>query len=240
MKIKKNKKYDLENYRGLFLRIGLVISVFTIYYLVEIKSYEDIDYGSFGDLDMGILDEEEAIITEQQKPPPPPPPPPPAAPVEILKVVDDDIDIIEVDIASTDDTDGPIEILPFEDEEEQIEAVNFMVVENKPVFPGCENEPDEKAKYNCFQKMIHKHIVKTFKYPEIAMEMEVQGTVLVSFEISKTGEISKIKIVRGVDKSLDGEASRIVKLLPKVIPAQQRGKPVPVKYTLPVAFRLSY
>ena len=239
--IKKNPKFNLENYKGIFLSAGMVLTLLTIYLVVENKTYEKIDYDSFAQEATAVLDEEDIPITEVQKKPPPPPPPPPPKPKEILKVVDDNVDVEEVEIASTEiDEDEEVNIEEFEDTEEDVGPMNFMVVENKPVFPGCENEPDEKAKYKCFQKKIHKHIAKNFKYPEIAMEMEIQGNVVVSFEIGKSGSITNIKVLRGVDKSLDAEASRLIGLLPSMIPAKQRGKPVPVKYTIPVRFKLSF
>lgn len=238
--MKKNPKLDLENYKGLFLQAGLVLSLLAIFIFMEWKTYEDIEYNSFGDDGAVELEEDDVPITEIQKKPPPPPPPPPPAPKEILKVVEDDVEIEEVEIASSEmDEEEEIEFEDFEEVEEEV-AMNFMVVENKPVFPGCEDQADEKAKYMCFQKSIHKHIAKNFEYPEIAMEMEIQGNVVISFTIAKTGAITDIQILRGVDKSLDQEAQRLIKLLPKMIPAKQRGRPVPVKYTIPVRFKLQF
>ena len=239
--IKKNPKFNLENYKGIFLVAGMVLTLLTIYLVVENKTYEKMDYDSFAQEATAVLDEEDIPITEVQKKPPPPPPPPPPKPIEMLKIVKDNVEIEDVQIAPTEiDDNEAIDIYQFDDTEEDVPAMDFMVVENKPVFPGCENEPDEKAKYKCFQKKIHKHIAKNFKYPEIAMEMEIQGSVFVSFEIGKSGVITNIKVLRGIDKSLDVEASRLIGLLPSMIPAKQRGKPVPVKYTIPVKFKLSF
>ena len=85
--------------------------------------------------------------------------------------------------------------------------IPFSVIEEVPVFPGCENEEDKRA---CFQKMMNKHIVKNFRYPEIAQEMGIQGKVYIQFMIHEDGSIGNIQ-KRGPDKNLEDEASRIIR-----------------------------
>ena len=76
------------------------------------------------------------------------------------------------------------------------------------------------------------------KYPQIALENGVQGKVFVQFVVEKDGSVSNIKVVRGVDASLDKEAVRVVSVMPKWKPGKQRGKAVRVAYTLPIAFQI--
>ena len=84
---------------------------------------------------------------------------------------------------------------------------------------------------------MNKHIVKNFRYPDIAQEMGIQGRVYINFIISKDGSISNIRM-RGPDKNLENEAKRIISKLPKMIPGKQRGRPVRVPFSIPITFRL--
>ena len=89
-----------------------------------------------------------------------------------------------------------------------------------------------------FQEKIQKHIIKNFRYPEIAQEMGIQGRVFVQFIIGKDGNISGIR-TRGTDKNLEKEANRIISKLPKMTPGKQRGRPVRVPFSIPVTFKLN-
>jgi protein TonB len=81
-------------------------------------------------------------------------------------------------------------------------------------------------------------VSRNFEFPEMAKEMGIQGRVYVNFVIEKNGSITNVEIVRGVDPLLDDEAVRVVKKLPKLIPAKQRGKPVRMSFTLPINAKL--
>ena len=121
--------------------------------------------------------------------------------------------------------------------EEDLDAdVPFAIIEDVPLFPGCENvKKSERRK--CFQDKIQRHIAKNFRYPEIAQEMGIQGRVHVQFIISKDGSITGIQS-RGPDKNLEKEANRIISKLPKMIPGKQRGRAVRVPFSIPINFRL--
>ena len=112
--------------------------------------------------------------------------------------------------------------------------VPFSVVENAPVFPGCEDAADKRA---CFQEKMFAHISKNFRYPENAQKNGVQGKVYVNFVINEDGLISKARM-RGPDKSLEEEAARIIGKLPKMTPGLQRGRAVNVPFTIPITFKL--
>ena len=217
MERKKNKNANLEEKRGLFLQIGFIITLLIILGAFEYRSYEKTAY-NLGDLNLEDLEEEIIPITKQEEKPPPPPPPPP----EIIEIVEDDIEIEEeIEIEDTEsDEDEIIEI------EEEDDDEFFMVVENMPEFPGGDLG-------------LMKFIQKNVKYPAIAKEYNITGKVYVSFIVDKTGQVTNVKIVRGVDKNLDAEALRVVKSLPKYKPGKQRGKAVRVMFTIPINFTLN-
>ena len=218
------------------MQIGLILSLLFVWGVLEYKSY-DHSVKSLGEEQVILEDEEIIPITErqQQKPPPPPPPPP-----EQIVVVKDDVQLEEeLQIESTEtDEEEAIEIEEVAVEEEEEEVFNFQVVESQPVYPGCEKQKTKQDKYMCFQKSIMRHVKKNFRYPEIAKEMGIQGRVIVQFVIGKDGKIKDAKVLRGVDKNLDKEALRIVSKIPRMTPAKQRGKAVPVSFMLPITFKL--
>ena len=114
--------------------------------------------------------------------------------------------------------------------------VPFAIIEDVPLYPGCERVPKSQRR-DCFQKEIQKHINKNFRYPEIAQEMGIQGRVFVQFTIQKDGSISGIR-TRGPDKNLEKEANRIISKLPRMTPGKQRGRPVRVPFSIPITFKL--
>ncbi|WP_324023795.1 energy transducer TonB [Maribacter sp. BPC-D8] len=233
MEPKKNPKADLTKNSSLYFVIGLFVVMLFTFVAFEWKTYDEVnDY----DISMNVDDllDEEVPMTEQIKTPPPPPPP--AAP-EIIEVVEDEEEVEETVIEST-ETSQEEEIVEVEDiavdEIEEDVDVPFAVIEDVPVFPGCENESDKRA---CFNKMIQKHIGKNFRYPEIAQEMGVQGRVSVMFVIQKDGSIGNVRM-RGPDKNLEKEAARIISKLPKMTPGKQRGRAVRVPFSIPINFKL--
>jgi len=217
MEPKKNPDISIENKKGLFFQVGLVITLVIVLGAFEWKSYEKVAY-NLGQLNLDDLEEEIIPITKQEVKPPPPPPPPP----EVIEIVEDEVEIEnEIEIEDTEsDEDEEIEIEEVDDEE------FFMVVENMPEFPGGDLG---------LMKYIQKHV----KYPAIAKEYNITGKVYVSFIVDKSGSVTNVKIVRGVDKNLDAEAMRVVKSLPKYKPGKQRGKSVRVMFTIPINFTLN-
>ncbi len=233
MELKKNPKADLTKNSGFYFVIGLFLVMLLTYGALEWKTYEG---GNEYDISMNVDDDldEEVPMTEQLKVPPPPPPP--AAP-EIIEVIEDEDEEEETVIEST-ETSQEEEVIEVDDVEvdEVVEDVDvpFAVIENVPVFPGCENESNKR---DCFNKMIQKHISKNFRYPEISQEMGVQGRVSVMFTIQKDGSIGNVRM-RGPDKNLEKEAARIIGKLPKMTPGKQRGRAVRVPFSIPIMFKL--
>ncbi len=233
MQIKKNPKADLSKNSNLYFAIGLAVILFISWRAIEWKTYDKSGYG-YEALNIDDDDDEEVPITEQIKTPPPPPPPPPAP--EIIEVVEDEEEIEETIIESTEtDQEEIVEIVEVEEEFEDVD-VPFAVIEDVPIYPGCERVAKSKRR-DCFQEQINKHIRKNFRYPEIAQEMGIQGRVYVNFVIDKDGSITSIRM-RGPDKNLEKEAQRIIAKLPRMTPGKQRGRAVRVPFSIPITFRL--
>jgi len=233
MQPKKSEKVDLTKNSSLYFVIGLSVVLFVSWQAIEWKTYKKTyDYEA---LNVEDDDDEEIPITEQLKTPPPPPPPPPPAP-EIIEIVEDEEDVEETVIESTETNEEEIiEIVEVEEEELDID-VPFAIIEDVPIFPGCERVKKSERR-NCFQEKMNKHIRKNFRYPEIAQEMGIQGRVYVNFIIAKDGRITNIRM-RGPDKNLENEAQRIIAKLPSMTPGKQRGRPVRVPFSIPITFRL--
>ncbi len=235
MEPKKSQKADLTRNLGLYFAIGLFLVTGITYVAMEWKSYDKSNYEFQAMGDDDDFDEEVPITEIQNTPPPPPPPPAP----EIIEVVEDEEEVEETVIESTETTQEE-EIVEVEEVEveEEIEDVDvpFAVIEDAPVFPGCEGVSKSKRK-DCFQEQMNKHIRKHFRYPEIAQEMGIQGRVYVQFTIQKDGSIGAVRM-RGPDKNLEKEAARIISKLPKMTPGKQRGRAVRVPFSIPITFKL--
>lgn len=239
MQVKKNPEVDLNRNSGLYFVIGLTIVLFLTWRALEYKSYPKQD--KIVEM-LNVVEDinEDVPVTEQLKTPPPPPPP--SAP-EIIEIVEDAAEIEETIIESTESSqDLVIEVIDVDDvevgEEEEEISVPFAIIENVPIFPGCESAKGNAERKVCFQKKIQEHVVKTFKYPQIAAEMGIQGRVFVQFAIDSKGYIADVR-TRGPDPGLEKEAGRIVASLPRMTPGMQRGKPVKVPYSIPVNFKLA-
>ena len=121
----------------------------------------------------------------------------------------------------------------------EISEVPFAIIEDAPVFPGCE-EVAKNKKIACFQEKLNEHIVKNFNYPKEARKKKIQGRISVLFTINSEGnvEITSTKAPEGCEL-LEAEAMRIICLLPKMEPGKFRGKAVSVKYLQPIIFQLN-
>ena len=228
MEIKKSEKANLENKKLLFVEIGLVISLGITLFAFEWTSKET-NVAVLEEQTQVVLEEEIIPITQET------PPPPPAAPK--IPVLSDQIDIVDDEIELEDDlfmnleddADLGVEIMDYVEVEEEVveeEAIPFQLVEEKPSFQGGDA--------NQFSKWVNQRLV----YPEIAKENGVQGRVTLQFTVEKDGSVTKVKVLRGVDPSLDKEAVRVVSMSPKWKPGKQRDRAVPVTYTFPVIFQL--
>jgi len=226
MEIKKTKKADLENKRGLFLEIGLVLALAIVFFAFEWRT--DSDEADVLDVveELSVIDELVPVTRPEPLTPPPPPPAPKLA--DVLIIVDNEEDFDEVlDIEDSEaQVDETYRVNVIDDgEPEPDEEQIFVIVEDMPQFPGGEIA-------------LLKWIAKSVKYPTLAQENGIAGRVHLNFVINETGGIDNIVVTRGVDPSLDREAVRVIKQMPKWKPGKQRGKAVKVSFSLPINFQL--
>lgn len=228
MEIKKSERADLERGKGTSLLIGFVIALGVMFVALEWTQREVEDNSELYTAKDMSLNEEMVPITLPEKKTVPPPPAA-VTKAEIIEIVEDDADIEEDIMASTEDNVewvdldeyDVVEVEP-EPEEEEI----FMVVEDQPEFPGG-------------TAALLDYLRKNIKYPAICRENNIQGRVLVTFIVNKDGAIVEPEVVKSVHPQLDREALRVIASMPNWKPGSQRGKPVRVKYTVPVNFRLN-
>lgn len=117
----------------------------------------------------------------------------------------------------------------------------ITVTESAPIFHGCD-EIDQSNSVNCFKQKMAEHVIKNMRYPTVAKQKKIQGRILVTFLINYEGVVENIIAKSPEDckdcEILEKEAIRIISLLPKFKPGMQKGKPVKVKYTQPITFKL--
>ncbi|MBL7916358.1 MAG: TonB family protein [Bacteroidia bacterium] len=221
MEPKKSPEADLEKKKGLFLQIGLVVSLAVTLVAFEWKSYDKVEY-ELGQLKVEDVPEEIIPITKQEEKPPPPPPPP----AQVINVVKDDVKIEnEAEIQETEVTqETVVEVQPIK-EEVIDEPEIFLIVEEMPSFPGGEGQ-------------LVKYLSDNIKYPAIARENNITGTVFVTFVVGPDGSVKDVKVLRGIGGGCDEEAKRVVMAMPKWKAGKQRGKSVSVQYNLPIRFTL--
>lgn len=240
MELKKNPKFEIGRNSSLYFAVGLNIMLFITYNTLEYKTYDKQDNA----LDILVmneeLDDDIPILNIEILPSTPPPK---VAPV-VITIVEDIVEIEESVIESTETSQDEkiedivrIEDIKVEEIVEDIE-VPFAVIENPPIYPGCEGLSKIESK-KCFQSKIQAHIIKNFKYPEVALDLRINGKVYVLFVIDAKGNVSNIR-TRGPDKILEKEANRIISLLPTMTPGKQRGRYVKVPYAIPIHFKLAY
>lgn len=185
--------------------------------------------------------EEEIPITQMLETPPPPPPPPPAP--EVIEVVENDVEIDEVIIEDT-ETDIEEEIVEVEDvaeeagPEEVIADVPFAIIENVPIYPGCEDMKTNADRKKCMSEKITRFVNREFD-TGLANELGLDGRqkINVQFKIDSKGNVVGIQSAAKHPR-LKQEAARVIQKLPKMTPGMQRGKPVGVIYALPIIFQV--
>jgi hypothetical protein len=229
MEVKKTQKASLENKRLLFTEIGLILTLLLVWGVFSWQSKEGKEVTL--EEDNQVVEVEDMVPITQETPPPPS-----SAPK--IPILSDQIDIVDDEIKVDDDmfqnlednANTGVEIMDYveevKDEVVEEEAIPFQLVEEKPSFNGGDA--------NEFSKWVNSRLV----YPEIAKENGVQGRVTLQFTVNTDGSVSNVKVLRGVDSSLDKEAVRVVSSSPKWKPGKQRDRAVKVTYTFPVIFQL--
>jgi len=231
MEKKKNPIIDLDNYRSIFMLCGLFTAIFLVYIALEWQDTEETNAAYTFINKSQTIDEEWIPITTQDELQYMPPPKIEISTIEqiseVIDIVSDTTKIKEVNLP--DNTAKLNEVNTTTDmqivETTSDDGYVYLVVDEMPEYPGGE------------QALIE-HIAKNTTYPDDARIKKAKGTVVVKFMVSKTGEISNISVKNGIYPSLDSEAVRVIRKLPKWNPGMQRGKPVNVWCMQPFIFTL--
>jgi len=228
MEPKKSPKADLENKKTLFLQIGLVIALVLCLLAFNWTTGQK-DDSIFDGMTEQAIEEEQIPVTEEM--PPDQAPPPEVTVTDLFEIVQDDV-VLTTEVSFDDDEtteDKVVEIyapVSLQAEEEATEEEIFVIVEDMPKFKGGD--------INKFREWVQKRV----RYPEIASENGIQGKVYITFVVEISGLVSNVSITRSVDALLDEAAKEAVEASPKWEPGMQRGRPVRVRYSIPIIFQL--
>lgn len=228
MEVKKSKNAAIENRRGTWLLMGLVVVLSFMFVTFE-WTQRDVKVATGSLAQDPIFEQTLVPITYLEAKPLPPPPPPVQTVAELLTIVDNDEADSEADFSGLEDLGQKVDIkyiAPEVNKDDEVkESEIFVRAEVMPQFPGGDG-------------VLLQYLAKHINYPTYAQEVGIQGRVIVQFVVDKDGTITDPVVVKSVDPSLDKEAIRVITSMPKWNPGMQRNKPVRVKYTLPVTFRL--
>lgn len=218
--VRKTEEADLRKRYPLYVEIGLVITLLLLIvaFRVDWRPKQEVQFVME---EQEVVQMEEIVQTKQEvKPPPPPRPPVPVEVPDETTLEEEDLNLdAALDINEAIANVPPPPPPPAEEKEEPEPEV-FVVVEEMPEVIG-----GQEALYSCI------------KYPEIARKAGVEGRVIIQFVVDENGNVTSPQVLRGVGAGLDEEALRCVSQL-KFKPGRQRGRPVRVRFTLPVVFRL--
>ncbi len=236
MKPKKNAKADLQKKSNLFLSFGLILALLASLLLIEWKTYDKEEFTKdqvyLDDFEEEVIPISELVTTL--------PPEPPVIP-DVIDVVKNDPEVKEDEIESTEtnlnDIVEPDEIIEHKPDEE-VETIPFTLIEDVPIFPGCEALEDNAARKTCMSEKITAYVNKNFN-KDLGRELGLSGInrINILFQIDTKGNIVNIQ-ARAPHPKLEEEAKNIIKSLPQMQPGKQRGKPVNVNYALPIIFQV--
>jgi len=224
METKKSNKANLRNKKLLFFEIGAILSLAVVLLAFE-WSTKDVNVQIFDDHRAVIVDPDMITIQPEQ----------PERLEEIkVPVATDVISIVDIDVPDIHiptenfptDPIGKIVYIDPKPAEETVEEIDFAIVEDKPLFMGGD--------VNQFSKWVSSKII----YPQAALANGVQGRVWVQFTIATDGSVTNVKVIQGIDSSLDREAIRVISSSEKWTPGKQHKKPVRVVYRVPVIFQI--
>ena len=225
MENKKSKKADLEKKRFLFFEIGYIVAIGLVLVAFEWTSQPSEVKGFASNEKVDVVQENIPITRQEARKEPPPPPP---QSTEVLNIVDNNVDIedeLVLEQTGADET-SRVQIDAFVEEEAEEDEDIFVIVEDMPSFKG--------GGLNAFSL----YIQKSLKYPPLASENGIEGTVYIRFIVEKDGSINRVEVLRGVDPVLDDAAVAAVERAPKWEPGKQRGMTVRVSCTIPIMFAL--
>lgn len=223
MEVKKSPKADLQNKKGLFLQIGLIVALLITFFAFNYSQSEK----EVQQIDMGVAQVEEDImeITTQDQKPPEPPRQQTVVVTDILNIVRNDA-VVSSNIDFTEFDEGDVVVQTAAVVEETAADEPFLIVEVYPKFQGGD--------LNTFRNWVTGRL----RYPPIAAENGISGRVTVEFVIERDGSLTNVKVLQSPDRSLSEEAVRVLNTSPKWTPGRQRNAPVRVKYSMPINFTI--
>lgn len=233
MEIKKSSEADLEPYRATWLLVGFIVALSVLFVAFEWSEQDEAD-----DLDALLSDmvfEEELVVPVVEHPtvvPPLPAPvaPPPAVEEKVEVVEDEDAEMKETVAPSSEQVPGEGDMVDAQPADVPQASAGtdepYIIVDELPEFPtdGLRG--------------LMRYLTQHIRYPQTAWQHNVQGTVLCQFIVNADGSIADVQVVQGVQALLDREAVRVLKTMPRWKPGKIGGKPVRVRFTLPVVFKL--
>ena len=250
--IARNKYPEVDSFKlsnSVFL-VGLVLSLATIFFAFNWTTYDKkIDLTGY---DLQVEEDFEMAPPPTKEPPPPPPPPPPP----VIEAVPDNQIIDEEDQPTFENTEitekteiaeppppvkkaPPPPPPPPPEEKEEI----FVMAEDMPRFPGCENESTKAEKEQCANNKLMEYIYSNLKYPPIATENGIEGRVTIRFVVDKDGKVGGVEILRDIGGGCGEAAKKVIEGMNNMpqrwAPGRQGGRKVKVYFTLPVIFKLN-
>ncbi|MBN2662799.1 MAG: energy transducer TonB [Bacteroidales bacterium] len=222
MEAKKSPRSDLENYRSIFVLLGLIVSIGVVFISLSFTK-EDVSVDVINNT-TAFVDGDMVEIT-RQPPEVKTPPPPKQVNQDFITLVDNETEVKLFDFPIEKYDDPTV----FVDPNDVDDPFEFKVTDDPVIV--AEVMPEPMVNINSF-------ISNNVKYPQLAIDNEIQGTVYIRFVVSKTGKVTDVEVYRGVDPILDEEAVRVVKSLPDFKPGLQGGRPVNVWYNVPIIFKL--
>ncbi len=257
----RNKSYGAYLLRSVYsknMSKGMIAGLLTFLLMIATPfiyaKYQEWKLSQLEDLSLTEVTLAEPPSIDPKKPPPPPPPKIDPPPIKdqikfVPPVVKKDEEVV--------DEEPPAKVEDLKDKEVAQETkdgdkdgVDLSLVEpevKEPVREAVKEEPEETLNMASVQQKpmfpdgdaaLFKYLSENIKYPAIAKENGIMGKVIVSFVVAKTGNIENVEVIRGIGGGCDQEAVRVVKGMPNWSPGKNNGKPVKVKYTLPVSFKL--
>ncbi|NQX92408.1 MAG: energy transducer TonB [Flavobacteriales bacterium] len=245
MEKRKNPKLDLEKKRGLFFFLGLTVTLSATLMAIQ---HTTVETQKLTASLAGFTDDDNIEIAPISFPKKPDAPKlRPQDVIDVIDIIDDDVDPNpdpnpepqpEPDPFSFDPEgfggDGDLEVV-----DPPVDQDPLLRVEIMPHFVDCKNVKDRAQQEACTNKEIISIVAKNADFPRYLVDAGIEGTVYVSFVVSKRGKVEDIKIARGVHPRLDKEAIKAVEALPDFVPGEQQGQKARVIYNIPVNFKIN-
>lgn len=240
METKKNNHLDPSRNQNLYFSMGVAVAAIMAYAFLELQSYKSLITDDSALVIPVTMVESQVVLPPikiEQPKPKPIPQDPIYTPVPDDSPDPDPVTDDQAPVPLTNPTDVfPSHTIAYVAPPVEIESVPFVLIEDVPIFPGCEKVSKDQRR-QCFQDKLHAFIKKNLRYPEAAANRGIEGRVNVSFVIDQDGVVT-VDGARGPDKALEAEAKRIIEKLPKMTPGKQRNKPVKMPMALPIVFKL--